>query len=249
MHERSGDMGNTYFQFKEFRIDQAHCAMKVSTDACVFGAWVIEQIRHAAGANTDLLDIGTGTGLLSLMVAQSIESVRVTAVEIDAASASQALENVKASPWGNKIEVIQSDIRSLDTSKKFNGIISNPPFYEGDLTSPDPQKNLAHHDASLRFEELIKLIDRLLADDGILYLLLPPKKIEARINLLSKMNFHIQKQTYLHHSADHPPLRIFLEMRRKNDEPILMDRIDLMQVNGTYSDRIKLLLQDFYLNF
>jgi len=242
-------MANTYFQFKKFRIDQAHCAMKVSTDACMFGAWAIEQIGHTEATELTLLDIGAGTGLISLMLAQCVEGAQITAVEIDERSAVQANENVRASPWPNKIRVIASDIRDIESTAKFDRIISNPPFYEGDLNGPDAQKNIAHHDASLPFEDLLMQIDRLISEEGVLYLLLPLKKLEKRIKLLAAMRFLVQKQTYLHHAEEHAPLRIFLELRRNPEGPIQSDRINLMLPDGTYTDRTKQLLKDFYLNF
>src|SRR5688572_25058776 len=139
-------MPNTYFQFKQFTIHQDRSAMKVTTDACLFGAWCATEINQD---NKRLLDIGTGTGLLSLMIAQK-NKLLIDAVEIEEQAAVQAVENVKASPWKESVHVIHKNIRDFNSEKKYNYIISNPPFYENELSGERMEKNIAHHDAGLK---------------------------------------------------------------------------------------------------
>src|SRR5882724_8546870 len=123
-------MANTYFQFKQFTIHQDRCAMKVTTDACLFGAWATVGIRKLAPEAKTILDIGSGTGLLSLMIAQQCD-VLIDAVEIDKAAAAQAKENSTASPWKEKIMVIEGDIRYMARYpiNRYDIVICNPPFY------------------------------------------------------------------------------------------------------------------------
>src|SRR5437868_5022622 len=144
-------MPNNYFQFKQFIIQQDNCAMKVCTDACLFGAYIANELQSIP-VNT-ILDIGAGTGLLSLMLAQKTTAV-IDAVEIDNAAFEQAKENIAASPWKEKINTYHADISTFKTGKRYEHIISNPPFFEDDLRSNDEKKNFAKHDSSLTLENL-----------------------------------------------------------------------------------------------
>ncbi|MEP7128610.1 MAG: methyltransferase, partial [Chitinophagales bacterium] len=137
-------MSNTYFQFKQFRIDQDQSAMKVATDACILGA------ATPAPADGAILDIGTGTGLLSLMIAQKC-SGRIDAVELDEGSFHQATSNVQNSLWKDRINVIHSDVRTFHPNKKYDLIICNPPFFENHFKSPFLQKNKAKHAVQLSY--------------------------------------------------------------------------------------------------
>ena len=132
-------MPNDYFQFQQFRIEQAACAMKVSTDACLLGA-----VADLTGA-TRLLDIGTGTGLLALMAAQRHATVEIVAVEIDAAAATQAAANAAASPWAGRIEVRAMSLDDFAATQPafFGHIICNPPFFRQSLRSPDAARSTA----------------------------------------------------------------------------------------------------------
>src|SRR5205085_2984467 len=119
---------NSYFQFKQFRVQQEATAMKVSTDACIQGAWTpIEPFVK------NVLDIGTGTGLLSLMVAQRNNHILIDAIELDENAAQQATENIHASPWGDRINIVNGDIRNYTFNRQYDLIICNPPFFQNSL--------------------------------------------------------------------------------------------------------------------
>jgi tRNA1Val (adenine37-N6)-methyltransferase len=161
-------MGNTYFKFKQFTVHQQGSAMKVCTDACIQGAFTALHVGRAAR----VLDIGAGTGLLSLMMAQS-GVPHVDAIELNANAAAQAQENFDASPWKDRLHVIRGDVRDYNPSFTYPFIITNPPFFENDLKSPDQQRNAAMHAVSLDYEALLSAITRLLAPDGRFSVLLP----------------------------------------------------------------------------
>src|SRR5690242_3549572 len=126
-------MGNNYFQFKQFKVTQEHAAMKVTTDSCLFGAWAAKEALDSGSGKhaVNLLDIGTGTGLLSLMVSQKIP-VHIDAVEIEPGAASEAKANIDASPWAHTIHLHAADIISFENEKQYDIILSNPPFYENE---------------------------------------------------------------------------------------------------------------------
>ncbi|MFI5152541.1 MAG: tRNA1(Val) (adenine(37)-N6)-methyltransferase, partial [Chitinophagales bacterium] len=130
-------MSNSYFQFKQFRIQQDRCAMKVCTDACILGAWFAEKIP----SYSTVLDIGSGTGLLMLMLAQKNKS-EIDGIEVDLNTYKQLKENIDQSPWKDQLRVFPGDIRSFSFSGKYDFIISNPPFYEKDLRSDSSARNL-----------------------------------------------------------------------------------------------------------
>ncbi|HEX6849217.1 MAG TPA: methyltransferase, partial [Chitinophagaceae bacterium] len=174
-------MANSYFQFKQFTIHQNKCAMKVTTDACLFGAWVANEIKnvHKDSFGEELrvkycLDIGTGTGLLALMLAQKV-SGEINCVEIDAAAAKQAQENADLSPWGKRIFIMTGDAKKMVETfgKDFDLIISNPPFYEKEIRSASGSKNIAHHSDELTLKELLALIENYLEPTGNFFLLMP----------------------------------------------------------------------------
>src|SRR6185295_13602373 len=143
------------------------CAMKVTTDSCLFGAWVAREVEPKSHAVRNMLDIGTGSGLLTLMLAQKNPSLIIDAIEIDKNAFEQARENVLASPFTNKIYLRHGDIFHDPNDRKYDIIISNPPFYENELRSENTRKNIAHHDESFSLENLLPVIkNRLLADSS-----------------------------------------------------------------------------------
>ncbi|HEY4336642.1 MAG TPA: methyltransferase, partial [Puia sp.] len=154
-------MSNSYFQFRQFTVFQDQCAMKVCTDACILGAWFSEK----APAWSRVLDIGGGTGLLMLMLAQKHKG-EIQGIELDLSAFRQLQENIRQSPWKEMLNAVPGDARSFSFSGKFDFIITNPPFYEGDLAAGSEQANLARHSKELTLAELLPVIDKNLSLDG-----------------------------------------------------------------------------------
>lgn len=198
-------MPNSWFQFKQFRVQQDKCAMKVCTDACLFGS----QLPIDASIKT-VLDIGTGTGLLSLMYAQLNQAASIDAVELDSPAAEQASENVQASPWNNRITVYQTAIQHYKPQQHYDLIISNPPFFENDLQSEDAQRNLALHSTALSLEELFTISKQFLKSSGQVCLLLPYHRTQAAITIALANGFHCIQQTTVHQTTKHPAFRSML---------------------------------------
>ncbi|MBI3139009.1 MAG: methyltransferase, partial [Sphingobacteriales bacterium] len=166
-------MANSYFQFRQFTIYQDQCAMKVTTDGCLFGAWVARELHEENKESQQYLDIGAGTGLLPLMIIQQNPECRFDAIEIDAPAYKQALSNITAAGRGGSVQLVHGDIHSFNPGKKYDCIISNPPFYEKELKGDNTRKNIAHHNEGLLLPDLLKRCGELLKEEGTFYLLLP----------------------------------------------------------------------------
>ena len=209
-------MANSYFKFKQFTIHQDKCAMKVCTDACLFGALAATENLQIANC----LDIGTGTGLLSLMVAQKNNAVKIDAIEIDKTAAEQATENIAASPWAGNILVFNEDILTFNSVKKYDCIISNPPFFEDDLQSPDEAKNNAKHNSSLSLIQLLQAVNKQLATDGFFAVLLPYHRVNCFIEEAQKIGLHLIKQILIKHTLKHQFFRGILFFNSKENSEI-----------------------------
>ncbi len=175
-------MSNTYFQFKQFRVDQELSGMKVTTDACLFGGWVVQTLKKSIEPK-QVLDIGTGTGLLSLMVAQATNTSHFTAIEINEDAYKEASFNFKNSPWSERLTCIHTSIQAFETKKKFDCIICNPPFFHNSQKGENLNKNQALHSGDLTTQDLLSAVCRLLHPEGHFYLLLPEHEMNAFIEL------------------------------------------------------------------
>lgn len=237
-------MGNSYFRFKQFTIRQEHAAMKVTTDACLFGAWVAKQVAAQPGAN-HLLDVGTGTALLSLMIAQQAQA-RLDAIEIDEAAAEQAKSNAANSPWKNRIHIMQGDARVYNFTEQYDIIVSNPPFYENELSSVNSKKNTAHHSSDLLMSDLLTIISTNLKENGHFYLLLPFKRYEEIIALTGKHGLKLDRICLVKQSVDHPFFRAMIAGGKSEGLP-LMEELAIKQNNTDYTADFTRLLKDYYL--
>jgi tRNA1Val (adenine37-N6)-methyltransferase len=235
-------MANSYFKFKQFKIHQHKCAMKVCTDACLFGALVAELNLE----KKQVLDTGTGTGLLSLMLAQKSNSIQIDAVEIEAAAAEQALENITASPWSANINVHHADILQFKPGKNYNLIISNPPFFEDDLHSPDATKNKAKHSTTLKLDELLHFVDENLDSKGTFAVLLPYARVQAFTDAASETGLLLNRQVLVKQTMKHKFFRGILFFGRKEKEAQYEELI-IKELDHSYTAAFTNLLKDYYL--
>lgn len=238
-------MANHYFQFKEFTVYQDMSAMKVCTDACLFGAYTADLIIKENITVANCLDIGTGTGLLSLMLAQQLDCT-IDAVEIDNRSYRQAAGNFRHSPWNSRLAVFNTDIKAYQSEKKYDCIISNPPFFEGDLKSEEQSKNAAKHDSTLTLVELLEKVLGLLSDDGIFAVLLPYKRVKYFIEEAEKQGLHLFHRAMVKQTPLHSQFRGMLYFSRKQVEPSKKE-IAIKNEMGDYTARFIELLKDYYL--
>lgn len=221
--------------------------MKVCTDACILGAWAANKLAGNASSQMDVLDIGTGTGLLSLMLAQQLPA-SIDAVELDKAAASQAADNIAASPWPQKIQVYQENILAFKPGKKYDVIISNPPFFENDLKSNSHIKNNAKHESSLKLSELVNVIKSLLEDEGRAFILLPYHRTNEFTQLAAASNLYGNNLLLVRQSPAHDFFRSVI-MLSNIANPIITKELTIHDSQRQYTSAFRELLQDFYLQF
>jgi tRNA1Val (adenine37-N6)-methyltransferase len=239
-------MANTYFQFKQFTIHQDRSAMKITTDSCLFGAWVAEEVGGLRSEVRSILDIGAGTGLLSLMLAQQVNA-SITAIEIDKDAFEQASENIAASPWQNKISIILADIKDFIPEYKYDCIISNPPFYENEWQSGDVQKNIAHHSHQLLLDDLLAIIGNLLKPGGTFYLLLPYKRHDELMKLFNQKNIFIAKKILIRQTEGHDYFRFIIKAKFEDAGETITEEISIRDTKNDYTIAFTTLLKDYYL--
>ncbi|MBC9929293.1 tRNA1(Val) (adenine(37)-N6)-methyltransferase [Chitinophaga qingshengii] len=238
-------MGNTYFRFKQFNIDQEHCAMKVCTDACIQGAFTAQYLASGAITVSAILDIGAGTGLLSLMIAQQI-AVPVTAVELDPAAAKQAAANFQASPWAERLQLTEQDVRKMTGGVPFDFIVTNPPFYEAALKSGHAQKDQAMHATNLAYDELLAAIDQQLAPGGECSVLLPYVQFEVFREMAEAKGYHLRKALQVKQSVKHGYFRTVGIFSKTAGETVVSD-LSIYDEHHHYTPDFEALLRPYYL--
>lgn len=239
------DMANTYFAFKKFTVQQEKCAMKVCTDSCLFGASVASDLSPDI---LRILDIGSGTGLLSLMLAQKTQAL-IEAVEIDPGAAAQTSENFRASPWPERLITHQADIRAFKPEQPYDFIISNPPFFEGDLKAGSDDSNKARHDSSLVFEELLIAADRLLDKvKGRAAILVPARRLQAFCDLALGNRLYPSEIIQIRQTTLHAPFRSMIRLHRSKQENHPSKEIAIRNESGEYTTEFSALLKDYYLD-
>lgn len=238
-------MPGTSFAFKQFIIKQDKCAMKVGTDAVLLGAWVFPN------GSKQILDIGTGTGVVALMLAQKTEA-HIDAIDIDSNAYIQATQNVSESKFSHQISVIHSSLQdySKTTDRKYNLIVTNPPYFEQSLKSSDEQRSHARHADVLPFEELIDGVIKLLDLKGKFCLILPTLEAEKFRALAQKRGLFLSKllrvKSKVNKDTDKRHLMQFEFTPTEFSEKTIAIELD---ERHQYTDDYKQLTKDYYLNF
>jgi tRNA1Val (adenine37-N6)-methyltransferase len=248
-------LANSYFQFQQFRVEQGDCAQKVSTDACLLGA--ATGLRHA----THVLDIGTGTGLLALMVAQRAPTATIEALEIDPLAAAQAAANVAASPWAARITVHPLSLAAYAAmlprptgtpAHQFSHIICNPPFFRRSLAPPDAARATARHagEASLTFEEISAFAAAQLQPGGTLTVLLPPPEMVQFAEAARASGLAAQAHLAVRHRPGGRITRVIWQFGRQAPGAVAAREVSIKNADGlAYSADFRNLLAAFYLEF
>lgn len=233
-------MPNPYFAFKQFTVRHDRCAMKVGTDGVLLGAWT--DLSHSRR----ILDIGTGTGLIALMLAQRCMDARITAIDLDSAAVEQAQENIQASPWKDRIEALQQDICTYHPNGTFDTIVSNPPYFIDSLKCPDCQRSTARHTDTLDADRLIGKVSDFLTSDGRFSIILPAEQTEDLIRVAGEKGLHPSRQTWVITRPGLSPKRILMEFR-KIPVTLQPDELVIELERHVYSEEYIALTKEFYL--
>lgn len=232
------------FRFKQFEIIDDLAGMKVGTDAVLLGSWA-----NPASASC-ILDIGTGSGILSLMMAQK-SSANITGIEIDEITAQQATRNIESSPWQNRISIITESFQNFisNANCKFDFIISNPPYFSNSLKPSDNGKKLAKHTDSLSYQELIHGVSKILTHQGQFYVIIPFNNFQELNEIAMTEGLYINKSLRILNKPESNPIRIILQLEQCSRNYKIEEEIYIRTPNNSFSDDYKNLTKDFYLNF
>ena len=228
------------FRFKQFAVEQDDVAMKVGTDGVLLGAWA-----NCEGAKR-ILDIGTGTGVIALMLAQRNSEAEIHAVEIDETASHRARSNFDMSPWGKRMSVECCAVQEFAPTEKSDLIISNPPYFIDSLQCPDAKRTTARHAQDLTFDELDRAVCRLLADGGRFALILPTAEFDR---YLSVTQLHLVRRCDVYPKIGAAVKRVMAEFAKLpmsfQAETITIE----VGPRGEYTDEYRALTKDFYLKF
>lgn len=236
-------MSNSYFQFKQFRVEQHYSALKVGTDGVLLGSWC-----SIVGAKK-VLDIGCGTGLIALMVAQRNPEAEIIAIDISPEAIKDCETNFKSSPWSKRVEAKEIALQEFVNQEvdPFDLIICNPPYFKNSLKSEKSNKNLARHDDSLPFSLFFELVSRLLNAKGRFSIIIPYERADEAIVIAKKNSLNVFKNCSVFATINsHKPIRSLIEFRKTTQEALL-ETLSIEIERHRYTDEYTLLTKEFYL--
>lgn len=239
-------MANSFFRFKTFTVHQDKCAMKVCTDACVFGAWLASRAVQHGLAEGPMLDVGAGTGLLSLMLAQQTQGC-IEAVEIEENAFEQARQNFGQSPWPDRLTAIHADIREWSPASRYDLLFSNPPFYEHDLRSVSGTRNIALHSSALNLGELVQVAKRTVTSRGRFAVLLPFHRAVGFEELAKQSGFFPVERVLLQQTPRHTPFRAMYLCAAEPPANCLTQELVIKKNDDEYTDAFRDLLGNYYI--
>jgi tRNA1Val (adenine37-N6)-methyltransferase len=230
------------FRFRQFDVRHQDTPMKVGTDGVLIGAWAFARPPHS------ILDIGTGTGLIALMLAQRFPEAHVTGIEVHEAAAKEASLNAAASPFCGRVQMIGADFLEHPFPGKFDAIISNPPYFKDSLLSEKKGKNLARHQDSLEIRQLLEKAFQLLEPEGVLSIILPPAEMEAALFHARMSGGHIVRQCMVSSKSGQQAVRVMTEWSRAMPTtPSRPQQLVIYQEDLSYTEEYRDLTAAFYL--
>ena len=243
-------MSSPFFRFKQFTVWHDRCAMKVGTDGVLLGAWcpLPSQKPH----RVRVLDIGVGSGLIALMLAQRLHQredlFSVLGIDIDCDAVEQSHINFQQSPWKDSLTSQACRLQDMQAEHAFDLIVSNPPYFQDSLKNPNAQRATARHTDTLSYAELIAHSARLLQEDGILALVLPIEAEQEILTLAADHGLHPTDITYVHSKPSKPAKRILIALSPISDSRCpMIETMYIESENMPRSDEYKELTKDFYL--
>lgn len=233
-------MANQWFKCKQFEIKQDKCGHKVGIDSFLLGAWTrIDKAKH-------VLDIGTGTGILSLMMAQRSQAI-ITAIEIEKDAFEQARENFNNSQWSDRLTIYNVSLQKFSSNKKFDLIICNPPYFQNSLHSPDSKRTLARHTNTLTLFDIVFYAEKNLEKDGIVSLIIPIEHLTYLMDILNANEWFPYRITKVYPKIAKKAHRILIEFGKIKQELQLDELIIETNKRHVYTQKCYELLKDFYL--
>ena len=232
------------FIFKQFSVTDKNSAMKVGTDAVLLGSWVDINKR------INIFDIGTGSGVIALMLAQRSEA-EITGIDIHFASVEEAKINFAQSKWKSRLKVIHSSFQeyAANCSESYDLIVSNPPFFTNSLRSPEELKNISKHNDRLPYSDLISGIIQLLTKTGKYCLIVPANDAPLLIELSNQNGLYCVRQLTVYPKQSKPASRKIIEFGTSKPETIIKEEVIIRNVDNSYTADYMKLTKDFYLNF
>lgn len=232
------------FQFKQFSVSQDRCAMKVGTDGVLLGAWAPTHNNPFS-----VLDIGAGTGIIALMLAQRTNAEQIDALEIDEDAHEQAVENFENSPWGDRLFCFHAGLDEFieEPEDEYDLIVSNPPFYTEDYKTENEQRDLARFQDAMPFEELVEAADLLLSENGIFAIILPYKEEAKFIALAKESELYPAKITHVKGTPTSEIKRSLMAFSRHEITDIEADELTIEIDRHVYTPEYIALTKDFYL--
>ena len=232
------------FQFKQFSVNQDQTAMKIGTDGVLLGAWTPIENNPKA-----ILDIGTGTGIIALMLAQRSNAEQIDALEIDESAYEQAVENFENSPWGDRLFCFHAGLDEFvdDPEDEYDLIVSNPPFFSEDYRSENEQRDLARFQEAMPFEELVEAADLLLSENGIFSVIIPFNEEDRFIELCAEFELFPIKVTRVKGASNTKIIRSLLAFKRYELAVLTADELVIEISRHEYTPEYISLTKDFYL--
>lgn len=232
------------FNFKQFTVQQDRCAMKIGTDGVLLGAWCPIDNNPFS-----VLDIGAGTGILSLMLAQRSDAEQIDSLEIDEEAYEQCVENFENSPWSDRLFCFHAGLDEFvdEPEDEYDLIISNPPFYSEDFKSDNSQRDLARFQDALPFEDLIEAANLLLSENGIFAVIIPFKEEKNFIDLCAEVELYPVKVTRVKGTPTTEIKRSLLAFKRYELSTLTADELIIETSRHQYTDDYINLTKDFYL--
>lgn len=244
------------FQCKQFYSAHQHCAMKVGTDAMLLGAWAPLPTHSSGPTQPAVLDIGCGSGILSLMLAQrSLGQLCIHALDLDDGAVLQTQLNVQASPWSTTIQVFKQNILTYQPKERYSLLICNPPYFHRALAAKNPARQLARHTDSLPWPNLLQQAALLSIDDGLFALVVPAETAGWLIAMAEGFGWQLARMTRVKSKASRPDLRCLLCFQKTSMQQqvqptvIATETLCITEHDGVYTTAYRQLLRDFYLNF
>ncbi len=241
-------MSSASFRFRQFEVFHDRCAMKVGTDGVLLGAWTGQTVLQQAAVPYSVLDIGTGSGVVALMLAQQFPACEIRGIDLEPSAAEQAAFNFARSPWAERLRSEQTKLQTYAPKEAFDLVVSNPPYFANSLKNPDKGRELARHTDSLPYADLVAHTARLLSPEGMAAYILPAEAETSIFSLAAAAGLSPVRLTRVHSKAGKPAKRILVAFSFQSAPTLVSPEVFFIEGDGTPRSRAYAdLTREFYL--